>query len=608
MRYSIERAADLIFGNKHPSYKKNFIKTHLYSQHSMSEQDFEYAKKVYNTFFKHQKLFKDNNLNPFNVYNIEYNYGNYDYEKFEDDMISIINQNKAKKLGKSVLRGYYNRLKDEETDRLLMALIINDIGKEELQKGIRKIAAFNNTEELNNCINKVINENGYTKEKLIKEINEYNNKLLNTNIPLHEIEYIIENDLIILNIKDYESSQKFGSPQWCISYDEGVFNEYSFSNPDDEEQIHGRGNSLFFIYDFSKKQDDPMFKISPLFSTNGLLLECFNQYDEDIEHLFLEQYFDKKVIYNFLEKDIKEREYDLENVDDFENYEFFLKNESYDPIRELIKTIEKYDEEFLEQLNSHEIFFSETYHVLCSWIESPYGQHMINKYPEKYLNNCLKIENAFSDKIINPEEKTSLYFTVLYNINREQEIFLNEKANIAYATPINTGKNGLVLFNTAIENLPMNESGVKAFRRIADCISRQKTKTIKQKEHEEILINKFKEFLHNENTKYETIKTAFHYEFMNSNMHFKNLRKTIEDEISTLSKTNNYDRKNLLKIEPTEARQSINIIYKNTNKHVKDIIVQGLEKFNETNTYDKEEIDKLINQIKPKNKTKKMRP
>lgn len=608
MKYSIERAADLIFGDKHPNYKKNFIKTHLYSQYSINERDFEYAKKVYNTFFKHQKLFKDNNLNPFNVYNIEYNYGNYDYEKFEDDMISIINQNKAKKLGKSVLRGYYNRLKNEETDKLLLSLIINDINKEDLQKGISKVAAFKNTEDLNNSIRKVLSQNGYTKEKLIKEVIEYNEKINNTNIPLYEIDYVVKDDFVILNISDYESSEIFGSPQWCISYDQSLFNEYYNTTPDGVEQIHGKGNTLFFIYDFSKEQDDPMFKISPLFSTNGTLIECFNQYDDEIETEFLKQFFNKAIIYEFLEKATKNKEDPASKFDEFEYFYSYLKNESNDPIIELLEAIEEFGEDFFDELPHAGIFMTEQNKNVREWLSSPYGHYIVNKYPEKYLNACLKIEYEFIEKLINPDEKNSLFFQVLYQIENEKDIKLDEKMCVAYTPPLIPYKNNITLYETAINILPIHTSGVSAFVKIADSLTREQITNNNREEKENVLIKKCKEFFKHEETKYDMIKSVIHHEFMNSNFYFKNLRKAIESEISTISKNKDYNKELIPKIEPSDALQAINIMYKNSDEYFKDIIAQGLEKFNENNSYDKEKIEQTINQIKIKNKTKKMRP
>lgn len=431
MRYAITRSADIIFGDKHPTYKKDFIKKNE-NKISLSFVDTHYIKRVYDKFFKYKQLCLENNISPIITKTRDYqNNGDYNFEELEDKIVTVINKNKAINLGKSVLRGYYKKLKNAETDDLLFSFITNGLEKEQLQKGISKVAALQSSEELNNVIRKIIKENGYTKEKLIKEVEDYNNQNLKKEFHHSHVEHVEEGDIVILNIKDYFSSEYFGSPQWCISYDESLFNEYMFKTPTEEEQVHGRGNSLFFIFDFSKSVDDPMFKTSPLFSTNGQVLDVFDQNDNDISIDFEKNLIHNKTLLNFLEKDINERKNNVLLLDDLEIVMLFLENESYDPIEELFEIIKEYESDFFEQQTDNDISYNEIYSTIEKWKRTPYASYIICKYPEKYLKLSEDIDSSFNEHLFNPNNKNR----ISKNIKSTYD-FLNQQENINEKTKI----------------------------------------------------------------------------------------------------------------------------------------------------------------------------
>lgn len=87
---------------------------------------------------------------------------------------------------------------------------------------------------------------------------------------------------IILEIKDFQTSNKLGSQDWCLVTDEGHWEDY----------YNDGINRIYFIYDFTKSIESPYSMIEISIEPNGQVSEAWDKQDNPIE--------DKSIYKDFL--------------------------------------------------------------------------------------------------------------------------------------------------------------------------------------------------------------------------------------------------------------------------------------------------------------------
>lgn len=260
-------------------------------------------KNIHEVYVNNKQLFK--NLEKDGIYNI---LEDESLEKIYDNFIKHIEDSKVKKYAKSFLRSYKDLL-NEESLKIFAELRNLNLDREIIANEIRKVAMFKDSKTLNKMLSNILSSYSNGIESIIAKINPDAESILDVNILKNK------DNVLVLQINDFEASQELGSSQWCISTDESYFEEYLFS-PDasikyngeldqesdeyDENKIEGKH---FFYYNFNLPADNPLSKIGFTISANGSVVAAHNKNDEcileDIKEIISEEdliYFTKKAL------------------------------------------------------------------------------------------------------------------------------------------------------------------------------------------------------------------------------------------------------------------------------------------------------------------------
>lgn len=166
-------------------------------------------------------------------FNIKENLKDTTLEALDDQINAIKNKHSIRQLAHSITSNKYKHLYNEMTYKLFGELFESKVSEKVIQENIgKKVASLNTPEELNETLKKFINFlNNFSYESI-------NSKAFETN---SESVYDSDN-MLILKVNDFETSNKLGSTSWCISRKQHYFNSY----------VTDEDNYQFFIYDFNK--------------------------------------------------------------------------------------------------------------------------------------------------------------------------------------------------------------------------------------------------------------------------------------------------------------------------------------------------------------------
>lgn len=409
-------------------------------------------KNIHEVYVNNKQLFK--NLEKDGIYNI---LEDESLEKIYDNFIKHIEDSKVKKYAKSFLRSYKDLL-NEESLKIFAELRNLNLDREIIANEIRKVAMFKDSKTLNKMLSNILSSYSNGIESIIAKINPDAESILDVNILKNK------DNVLVLQINDFEASQELGSSQWCISTDESYFEEYLFS-PDasikyngeldqesdeyDENKIEGKH---FFYYNFNLPADNPLSKIGFTISANGSVVAAHNKNDEcileDIKEIISEEdliYFTKKALpylsdFNYDKLINEKRTYELS----IENGAFLMLN-TRNPLNVFSKIIS--DEEKSNWLlnntgriilrkeiveKSYEDFFK--YNEISSedFIEDIFNYYKFVNYAKEELRYDKYIDSIYNQFEYDEDEEESfgvdmditVYNRNLFNENFE-EIFNN---------------------------------------------------------------------------------------------------------------------------------------------------------------------------------------
>lgn len=158
------------------------------------------------------------------------------FERLDDKINECVLNHNIKQYAHSISSNKYKHLYDEDSYLLIRELYDLNIETSVLQDLIgKKMAAFKSSDEFNTGLTKLLNTFTNFSPELIEEKAKLNNIKIVSN----------ENNIMILEIKNFEQSQNIGSSSWCISRDRIYFDSYTSYNA-----------NQYFIYDFNKKSTD----------------------------------------------------------------------------------------------------------------------------------------------------------------------------------------------------------------------------------------------------------------------------------------------------------------------------------------------------------------
>jgi hypothetical protein len=191
----------------------------------------------------------------------------------------------TKKFGEKYLRSYKHLMIDPDYDdkiipmetlNTLMLLKDKNIEPDVIRQELRKVAIFENNASLNNALEKIIDNNGLTFDKLLDKLKQDGF--------MDIISADEKTKIILAKPTCYDSMVSFGSNQWCIVTSEEYYEEYLFKSPDEysvfgENQFPG---SHFILWDFTENEIDAGFQIAFTLATNGQFIAAHDKHDGDI--------------------------------------------------------------------------------------------------------------------------------------------------------------------------------------------------------------------------------------------------------------------------------------------------------------------------------------
>lgn len=152
------------------------------------------------------------------------------FEKIDDKMNKIIREHKIKKYAESIVSSKYKHLYNKQSYKLFKELYDLKIDLKTVQEMIgKKLAAVESEEMFNTNIQNMINTfNDFNMEAIKIKAKSTKAKIISDN-----------NEMLILEIANFEQSKSLGSGSWCISRDKTYFDQYTEN-----------GAKQYFIYDF----------------------------------------------------------------------------------------------------------------------------------------------------------------------------------------------------------------------------------------------------------------------------------------------------------------------------------------------------------------------
>jgi hypothetical protein len=211
-----------------PKIAKFFIDKHegekLNYRHS-----FHKVETVIKSFIKHEDILKNSQFD-YTVFKDK------DFEAIDDHINQIVHAHKVKAYANSIFSNKYKHLMNEEALGYFKELYDLDFPAEKLQKNIgSKIAGIKTQEDFT-----------FVVKQLYASLSGFNAEAKKSVADDLKANVIVDNqDILVLEIENYEQSRKLGSSSWCIVRDAMYFDEYV-----------RKGSRQFFIYDFSKKEID----------------------------------------------------------------------------------------------------------------------------------------------------------------------------------------------------------------------------------------------------------------------------------------------------------------------------------------------------------------
>lgn len=210
-------------------FEENIKKINEKNETRYNERSLHYDKMLLciDTYFKNENILKS--LKFSFIDNIE---KLSTFEKVDDKMHKLIRDQKIKKYADSIVSNKYKPLYNAKSYKLFKELYDLKIDEKIVQEMIgKKLAAVDSKEMLNESIRSLINS-----------FNNFNIDAIKIKVGSTKANIISEQDnILIIEIGNFEQSKALGSASWCISRSPSYFEQYTEN-----------GAKQYFIYDFNQ--------------------------------------------------------------------------------------------------------------------------------------------------------------------------------------------------------------------------------------------------------------------------------------------------------------------------------------------------------------------
>lgn len=218
-------------------------------------------------------------------------------EKLDDEIFFIIGHQKAKRLIQKIYNSktkhlieYQGKVREDVIENYKI-LVENKVELSKIKEGFsKKIARFKSEKEHDDALNNYINELfNWNKSSFLNKAKKLGAKIESD-----------DKNILCLKIRSYEQSKKLGSGQWCLSYSEDYFKDYKKNH-----------DSIYFLYDFSKKQINKESMLGVVLNDNAEIMNAHWRNDDEIEN----DNDEIKMFENYIPKEITKEDV-IENIQD----------------------------------------------------------------------------------------------------------------------------------------------------------------------------------------------------------------------------------------------------------------------------------------------------
>jgi hypothetical protein len=249
---------------KHPIISKRFLE-----EINLNFYNLNNARLAINTFLESKFTLKSagfNIIDYFNNYNLKEDpLKRKLFENLDDKMNSVIQYHKVKQFAESIVSNKYIHLYNEESYKIFSEILDLEITTNQLQNLVgKKIAFYQTPEEFNGGLRTTLSKiNGFYAESYLDKAEICNSKIISN-----------ENNILILQIDNFNQSAELGSNSWCISRNKHYFDSYT--------QDSGK---QFFVYDFNLNNTDKNSMIGITLNKDEEINACYSKFDESIDIL-----------------------------------------------------------------------------------------------------------------------------------------------------------------------------------------------------------------------------------------------------------------------------------------------------------------------------------
>jgi hypothetical protein len=184
-------------------------------------------------------------------------------EDLDDKMNKKIKDHKVQLFAHSIASNKYMNLYNDESYKIIENIYDLKLKTDVFQNYIgKKIAAYKTPEEFNEGLKKFLDSfNDFTMDAVLNKAENAGVKIMSQS-----------DDILIVQIEDYEQSKLLGSSSWCIVRDESYFNSYTDG-----------GNKQYFLFDFSKESADNESMIGFTIDIDGEHYAAHYKNDDEVE-------------------------------------------------------------------------------------------------------------------------------------------------------------------------------------------------------------------------------------------------------------------------------------------------------------------------------------
>jgi hypothetical protein len=371
----------------------------------IADIDVTYLDNLYREYNSNKQLFKNIGLNFrgfFGENGTDHKW--LSVEEFDDAMVNEIQNAKVLKYQKSILREN-SHLADDESRLKFQSLMELQISKKKVGDHFKKIKAWDSSAQLNMALDEFISICNN------KDIDDY----------IYDVEQTFganvvssDDNILIIEISNYNASSKLGSSRWCISYDERYWENYEYANeftPDEVDPLKESENKTFFVFDFNKHHSHVNYKIAYTTLPNSKIIYANNKNDENILNDFKEEYDD---IFAYIKKShISAFSNDKDEFNSMDHIELaekpsYIEINMVNPIlaindylnNDFVEDIED-AEEYDDLSREHLIFenYKEFNQIIDIFTKTSLGKNLINNGNSETIKTLFSLKDRFSANI-----------------------------------------------------------------------------------------------------------------------------------------------------------------------------------------------------------------